>query len=259
MKKNNETVGTFSGFVLLEEKKWDKAQFKKDFVDDWDLQPVYEEGDEKKEDNNSVDAVIMELNGQRVVLGYMDIPVPDGEAEKNAVYNYTWKEAVEVTGKHKAHMIVMIMGEHNDVNADGELFIKVVSTLCKQKNVIGIYANGLVYQPKFYLAMEEALKMEIFPLMGLVWVHMVREDEGYSLYTIGMNNFGKDEMEVIKYNGDPIEVRDFLLDVASYCIEEDVTLRDGETIGLTAEQICKIKRSKGVYVGNKSLKIDYHE
>ena len=145
------------------------------------------------------------------------------------------------------------------MNADGELFIKVLSTLCKQENVIGIYTNGLVYQPKFYLAMEEALKMKIFPLMGLVWVHMVRENEGYSLYTVGMNNFGKDEMEVIKYNGDPIEVRDFLLDIASYCIEEDVILRNGETIGLTAEQVCKIKRSKGVYVDGKSLKIDYHE
>ena len=49
MKKNNKTAGTFSGFVLLEEKKWDKAQFKKDFADDWELQPVYEEGDDKKE------------------------------------------------------------------------------------------------------------------------------------------------------------------------------------------------------------------
>lgn len=254
-----KNAGTFSGFVLLSETKWDKEQFKKDFVQDWELEPVYEEGDGKNMGDQDVDAVIMELDGQRVVLGYMGMPVPDGEAEENAAYNYMWKDAVEVTKTHKAHMIVMVMGEHENVNEDGELFVKVVSTLCKQETVIGVYTNGVVYQPEFYFAMKEFLERGMYPLMGLVWIHMVREEEGCSLYTMGMENFGKDEMEVLKTTENPGEVREFLLDIASYCIEEDVTLNDGETIGLTEDQICKITRSEGVCVEGMSLKIDYHE
>lgn len=259
MEEKNKNAGSFSGFVLLEEKKWDKEQFKKDFTEDWNLEPVYEEGDGAKEDENDTDVVIIEFNDQKVVLGYMSMPVPDGEAEKNAAYNYTWKNAVEVTKNHKAYMVVMILGEHKDVKADGELFVKVVSTFCKQENVIGVYTNGVVYQPKFYFAMKEALENDIYPLMGLVWFHLVREESGCSLYTMGMKNFGMDEMEIINTEENPIEVRDFLMEIASYCIEEEVILQDGETIGFTEEQICKITRSEGVYIGDMTLKIDYHE
>ena len=246
MEEKNIKAGAFSGFVLLSEKKWDKEQFKKDFEEDWELEPTYAEGDSDSEGDNDADAVIMELDGQRVVLGYMGMPVPNGEAEENAVYNYMWKDAVEVTKTHKAHMVVMIMGEHEDVNEDGELFVKVIATLCKQETVIGVYTNGVVYQPEFYFAMKEYIENEMYPVMGLVWFHMVREEFGFSLYTMGMNNFGKDEMEVIETTENLGEVREFLMNIASYCIEEDVTLCDGETIGVSEDQICEITRSEGV-------------
>ena len=258
MSENREKKGNFSAFVLFKEKNWDKEQFKKDFAADWSLEPIYEEGDDTQKKDGNTDAVIMELDGQRVVLGYMDVPVPDGEAEENAAFNYMWKDAVEVTKTHKSHMIVMILGDHEDVKEDGELFIKVVSTLCKQENVIGVYANGVVYQPSFYLAMKEALENDIYPLLGLVWFHMTRTEAGFSLYTMGMENFGLDEMEILDVTGNPIEIRGFLIDIALYCIEADVVLRDGETIGLTEEQVCKITRSEGVNVGDMTLKIDYH-
>ena len=74
-----------------------------------------------------------------------------------------------------------------------------------------------------------------------------------------MKNFGMDEMEIIKTKENPIEVRYFLMEIASYCIEEEVILQDGETIGFTEEQICKITRSEGVYIGDMTLKIDYYE
>lgn len=257
MEQKDKTAGSFSGFVLLEEKMWDKERFKKEFEAEWKLNPVYEEGDGKTGD--TCDAVIMEIGSQRVVLGYMGMPVANGEAEENAAYNYTWREAVEVTKKHTAQLIVMILGEHKDVNADGELFIKVVSTLCKQENVIGVYTNGVVYQPKFYLAMEDCLKSGIYPIMGLVWFHMVREEEGFSIYTMGMESFGKDEIEIIKVTDNPGEVRDFLISIVNYCVLDGVTLHDGETIGLTENQICKLTRSQGVYVGGMTLKLDYHE
>ena len=258
MEERNNNAGDFSGFILFGDGKWDKERFKKDFAEDFDVEPFYEEGDDDDKKDGSTDAVIMEIDGQRVVLGYMDVPVPNGEAEENATFNYMWKEAVEVTKTHKSHMIVMILGEHEDVKADGELFIKVVATLCKQENVIGVYTNGVVYQPQFYLAMKEAIENGLYPLLGLVWFHMVRTEIGFSIYTIGMENFGLDEMEILDVTDNPIEARSFLIDIASYCVDAEAVLRDGETIGLTAEQVCKITRSEGVNVDGMSLKIDYH-
>ena len=81
-----------------------------------------------------------------LVLGYMDFAVPDGEAEYNAMYNYMWKDAVEVTKTHQAHMMVTILGE-GTAEQKGILYAKAIATLCKYENTIGVYANEVVYFP----------------------------------------------------------------------------------------------------------------
>lgn len=253
-----ENTGVFSGFVLLAEKAWDKEQFKKDFAADWGLNPKYDEGTDAPKMGADCDAVIMELGTQKVAIGYMGVPVPNQEAEKNAAYNYTWKEAVDVVKTHKAQILVMVMGDHADVKQDGELFVKVVATLCNQKGALGVYTNEVVYQPEFYFAMKEFIEKGMYPVLGLVWFHVLQAEFGYSVYTVGMNNFGKDEMEIIGTAEEPKRAKDFLVQIASYVIEEDVTMHGGETIGLTENQKCEITRSNGAYVEGMSLKIDYH-
>ena len=252
--------GAFSGFVLLAQKSWDKESFKKEFEEAWGLKPAYDEGDDtEKKDGDNCDALIMELGSQRVMIGYMGIPVPGGEVEQNAAFNYTWKEAVEVTKTHQAQLVVAIMGAHEDVKQDGELFVKVVSVLCRQKGALGVYANGVVYQPEFYFAMREFIEKGIFPLMGLVWFGIMGAEHGYHVYTIGMNCFGKDDMEILGTLENPGEVKKFLTDIAGYCIDQDVVLHDGETIGLTAQQRCKLTRSPGVTAGGMTIKIAYEK
>ncbi len=254
-----ENIGVFSGFVLLAQKQWDKEQFKKDFAADWGLNPKYDEGEGAAKVGADCDAVIMEIGSQKVAIGYMGMPVPGREAEKNAAYNYTWKEAADVVKTHQAQILVMVMGDHEDVKKDGELFVKVVATLCNQKGALGVYTNEVVYQPEFYFAMKEFMEKGMYPVLGLVWFHVLQAEYGYSVYTVGMNNFGKDEMEIIGTAENPKKVKDFLVQIASYVIEEDVTIRGGETIGVTAEQKCQITRSNGVYVEGMSLKIEYQD
>ncbi len=250
--------GAFSGFVLLSDKSWDKEQFKRDLAADWGIEPEYDEGDDSYDrKKDGCDALIFEMGSQRVVLGFMDIPVPGGEAEQNAAYNYMWKEAVEVTKTHQAQIMVAVLGGHENVKRDGELFVKVTASLCKQPNAIGVYANGVVYEPRFYFAMKEFIEQGIYPLLGLVWFGVVRAEKGCHIYTIGMNVFGKDDMEILNTEDDIGEVKDFLTDIACYCIEQDVVLHDGETIGLSADQRCKISRSPGVCVEGTTLKIAY--
>jgi len=256
------TKGRFSGFILLSDKSWDKEQFKRDMKSDWNIltEETEDEGDEEAEEQKEgCDALIFEVGTQRVMLGYMDMPIPDGEAEHNAAFNYTWKEAVEVTKTHQAQIIVAIMGEHKNLMEDGELFVKVVSVLCKQRNAIGVYANGVVYQPEFYFAMREFMQKGMFPILGLVWFGIMRTEKGYNVYTIGMKNFGKDEMEILDSGEKPQELKDFLIDVASYCIQEDVAFRDGETVGMSAKQRCRITKSPGVCVEGMTLKIAYQK
>ena len=76
-------------------------------------------------------------------------------------------------------------------------------------------------------------------------------------YTDGLRSFGKDELEVLDARAEPAEVRNFLLNIADYLLEEDVTLRDGETIGFSEEQRLPITRSAGVGQEGMTLKIGW--
>ena len=76
-------------------------------------------------------------------------------------------------------------------------------------------------------------------------------------YTDGLRSFGKDELEVLDARAEPAEVRNFLLNIADYLLEEDVTLRDGETIGFSKEQRLPITRSAGVGQEGMTLKIGW--
>lgn len=252
-------AGQFCAFVLLKEKEWNPKAFEKQFEQEWGF--TLEEGDSEKNSQEleehtgfGVDARIYEVEGMRLILGYMDFAVPEEEAEYHAQFNYMWKDAVEITKTHSAHMIVTVMGD-GAPQEKGVLYTKAITTLCRQENVVGVYANSVVYEPKFFVAMSELLENNQLPIFNLIWFGLGRSEDGTSGYTCGLNCFGKDEIEVINSKQTPAELRDFLINIADYVVSEDVILHDGETIGLTAEQRLRIVRSEGVNVEGWSLKI----
>ena len=87
--------------------------------------------------------------------------------------------------------------------------------------------------------------------------HSNGSDKGVSAYTTGLRNLGKDEIEIVDVNKNPNEIRELLLNIASYVIEEDVILHAGETIGEDNTQRLRIVKSEGVNVDGESLKILY--
>lgn len=257
-RKRKENAKGFQAFVLFKEPLFDPKTFESSFFEEWGISLDKHEDDEaldKNEDSN-VDARIYEIGSMLLVLGYMGFPVPNGEAEANAQFNYMWKDAVLVTRTHKAHMIVTIMGK-GTIEEKGILYTKAITTLCRQENTLGVYANGVVYEPKIFVAMSDIMKEGSLPILNLVWFGIVRGENGISAYTCGMDCFGKDEMEIVNSNRQPSELRDMLINIADYVISEDVYLHNGETIGLTAEQRLKITKSEGFNVDGESLKIAF--
>ena len=191
-----------------------------------------------------------------LAVSLMSAPVPGNEAEYAAQYNFMWKDAVEVTKTHGAHLLVTVFGA-DDAKEGGILFVKAMITLCRNENALGAYYNEVVYEPKFMFAVSDMIKSGMFPLLGLVWFGIVRSENGVSAYTCGLKNLGKDEIEVIDSKVLPSELHNFLMSIAGYIVDQDVILRDGETIGFSNEQRLKIVKSEGVNVGGESLKILY--
>ena len=179
-------------------------------------------------------------------VSLMHGPVPGGEAEDNAENNYMWPDAVKAAQSHAAHIMVTVLGKETDVRLRGQFFVKLAAACCRQPGVLGVYTSGVVFEPSFYADMAGVMKEGELPLNNWIWFGLHRREGGVCGYTYGMDVFGKEELEVLDADADPLAVREFLVSLAGYVIGSDVTLNDGETIGFSQGDRHRITRSPGV-------------
>jgi tetratricopeptide (TPR) repeat protein len=234
--------GVFTGFVLLSKGKWDKQQFIRDMKDKWDITVDEYDASEEKDDN----ALVFEVGDILAAVSLADHPIPGGEAEANAENNYMWKDAVKAAREHRAHIMVAVLGKEEDLLEKGKLYTKLVAACCRQKYATGVYTSGVVFEPRFYEGFADMMKDDDLPIFNWIWFGLYQNENGMNGYTYGMDVFGKDEMEVLGTNAEPGDLRDFLASVASYVLENDVDLHDGETIGFTKDDKHTFTRSPGV-------------
>lgn len=256
--EETDRTGSFAGSVLLSKAEWDKEQLIRDLREEWGI--VDEEPDEADEDEeDSGDAVVMRVGGMMLVATLFQGHIPDNEAEINAENNYMWPEAVEAAKAHKAHIMVAVLGEEEKLLERGKLFTKALAVCCKQKYATGVYTSGVVFEPRFYQGFADMIKENELPIFNWVWFGLYRSEGGLNGYTYGMDVFGKEEMEVLNADAGPEDLRDFLASLASYVLACDVTLKDGETIGFSADDKHTITRSPGVSLPEEqmTLKISY--
>lgn len=255
----SKDVGSFAGFVLLSSTEWDKDKFVADFKEDWGIEIAEDGHTENPEDDGKL--VYATVEGMRIVVGLIEGPVPNGEAEYWAQGNYMWKDGAEIVKGHQAQLIVCILGDCPDIKDKGKLFVRLAASALKQKNALAFYNEGAVFPPDMYHAFAEPLKDGGLPLLNWVWFGIFGDEKQIGCYTYGMRRFGKEEMEVYVPHGsvDLNDIRGFLLNIVSYVLESDVILKDGETIGFSAEQKLPITLSKGIAVDGNSLKIAYGE
>lgn len=254
---SNGSGGIFNGFVLLNTPECDLELVKKHLLNDWNISTTPPEGgQEAREEKEGI--LVFDVGGATLAVSFVEAPVPDGEAEYNAQSNYLWPEAVEVTKTHVAQIILAVITRSGSPLDSGRLYTKLAASCLKLPNAIGIYTSGTVFQPQLFLEMADIMKTNnTLPLMNLVYYGLVRTEAGFSGYTYGLKSFGKDEIEVLDSQASPDELHDFLLNISSYIVEQNVTLKDGETIGYSAEQKLPITRSEGVHVDGESLKIKF--
>jgi len=236
------------GFILLESAIIEWNTFIKGMEKEWSIFI-----EEKPTDSGQL---VFELDGMMVACGFVEAPVPNNEAVINAKNNFLWKEAVEVTKLHKAHVILTVMHGDSAVN-QSLLFTKVASSLLKLNNAIGLYQTPTVFPSEFYISAAEDIKEGNLPILDWIYFGVYPDEDSFSGYTAGLNYFGKDEIEVIKTKVNPSDLYGFLIDITVYILKMNVTLKHGETIGFSEEQKLKITRSKGISVDRESIKIEF--
>lgn len=194
--EETDRKSSFAGSVLLSKAEWDKEQFVRELQEEWGIADDGLEED-NEDDENSGDAVVMQVSGMMLVATLFHGHIPDSEAEINAENNYMWPEAVEAAKAHKAHIMVAVLGEEEKLLERGKLFTKAMAVCCKQKYVTGVFTSGVVFEPRFYEGFANMMKEDELPIFNWVWFGLYRSEGGLNGYTYGMDVFGKEEMEVL--------------------------------------------------------------
>ena len=246
--------GMFAGSVLLSKGEWDRNQLMDDLAQQWNI----DVDDDEKHDTEHPGVLLITSGDMIGAITLMRSPVPNGEAEECAENNYMWPDAVKVAKEHAAHILVAVIGKEEDVLERGRFYTKLVAACCRQAHATGIYTSGVVFEPSFYEEMAEIMKEGELPLNNWIWFGLYRTATGVNAYTYGMDVFGKEELEVLDANAEPMTVREFLVNLVGYVLDEDVTLKDGETIGFSAEDKHRITRSQGVALPEQmTLKVSW--
>jgi hypothetical protein len=256
MKKDNKieqkTSSVLLGMILLEETNSMKiGNVVKELREKWKLKVDNKETGE--------DASVLEIEGYSIAIGNMDMPIPGDEIKITAEYNYFWKNGVEEATKHKGHIFLSILNAGQNSIKENLLFSKVASSILNNSKAIGVYIGSrtLLLKKDFYQANVEGMSADDLPIYIWIYFGMRNENGNNAIYTYGLSDFNKKEMEIINSTQSFKELSEMMSNLVHYVIISDVTLKNGETIGMSAEQKLKIVESKGKYLDGITLKIEY--
>lgn len=255
-----ENTGTFVNYVLFKDIKWDREALRGELKNAWGIEnePDDEDiDDEDDEDEGDDKPLVISYGGAFIAVSLIDAPVPYGEVEASAERNFMWNDGVKQVKKHKAHLLVAVMGDGLDPRDTGELMVKTVVSCLKLFGGIGVYTGDVVLARDYYLDFAEMLDEGLYPLHNLVWIGIYSNGTGICGYTSGMINFGYNEIEVLGSSAEPMELHVFISNVAGYVIDEDVVFSDGETICYYEDQMLPITVSPGEAVDGESVKIEF--
>lgn len=91
----NGSGGVFNGFVLLNSSEFDIEQLKSHLQQDWNItvSDAEKEEDQAESDSDGPPPLVFEAEGCMLAVSFINAPVPDDEAVRNAASNYLWPQA----------------------------------------------------------------------------------------------------------------------------------------------------------------------
>jgi len=268
----DDVCGMFVSFILMDCVAVNIDKFLNDLREDWDIE-IDEEKIVRKDDGivigldsdgNEVWAdktIELEIEGTAIALSFFSFPVPDGEAVNAARTSFSWDDAVKIAENHKSFISVAAYPKKSSLLKSAVTYVKSCASCLKQRGAVGINTIGTVFSPETYIKMAQKhiIDTKSFPLMNLVYIGIYSVDEGKTFggYTIGMGILGRKNIEVLNSKHSGKEVFELMYGIISYILNNDVVLKDGETIGFLIGQKLAVTESSGFYVEENTFKIDY--
>lgn len=182
------------------------------------------------------------FDDESVTVMLLPSPYPLDELEGPMQTSLLWPQddPIERLRKHQTHLLIAFTGGQGDPIRRRLLLTAVTGLAAGQQGVMAVYwpeATHLVYPPLFTELAAEIADSESLPLWLWLDLRVFLNDDGASgLFTTGMRPLGLMEIEVPRIEMQPRELREWVLDIVYYLVENGPVLNDGDTIGSGEEQ-----------------------
>jgi Domain of unknown function (DUF4261) len=210
-----------------------------------------------KESESESDGLFFETaEGYIVHAGLIDAPIPAGELDFPCATNFAWEGACDAVGKMQSFAIITTLPLDNQplrAHVYNTVMVQAVSAL---SNSVGIYwGNGSNFWSPEQFA-DAALTASFDDPPYLLWVghKMQREADGsISFFTIGMPHFGTRDLEVQHSRADVSSTFDTLRFVSLYLARNGPVIKDGDTLGSSADERIRVTVGTSVYDPEKEV------
>jgi hypothetical protein len=186
-------------------------------------------------------------------LSLMPAPYPASDIEGPIATTWLWPNDPprEHLRQHKTFLLTTMTGGAGDRIRRRWTMTAVTALAAQQPGVMGVLwpEATLVIFPKLFIEMAAAIDSPEAPPLYL-WVDLraFRNPDGTTgLFTHGLAALGHMEMEIPSIDMPIGELREWMLNIMYYLLEKGPVLKDGQTIGMSAEQQINIRHTKSSF------------
>lgn len=208
-------------------------------------------------DNQTVFAVGEE------VIAYTSIETgfPWDDLEGPCATSVMWRNAEDTLKDHQGHIIVSVGTHKEPIKASEMLTHATAAVLEAHPDALGVYwGNGTLIVPRdLFLDATKEMMPNIAPLP--IWVD-VRvgpiTDQTSTGFTHGMEALGLMELETKYATESFTELRERLLSLMEYLVVNGLVIKDGHTIGESAEEKIRVRYMESLYGHeNQVMRLEY--
>ncbi len=179
----------------------------------------------------------------------IDKPMADVTADLCAP-SRLWPNDRQFNVDYQAHTIVTILPEGDDKDREASVLLSqvVASLVAISRQTIAVYwaaANHLILAELFRELATTVLPNPLFDIWVALNVGQRPEDGVVTAHTMGLNNLGLMDVEIPNSTKNSKDTYEFLTNIAFYLLDNGLIIKDGDTVGESAEE-----RIRAVYAGS---------
>jgi hypothetical protein len=172
-----------------------------------------------------------------VLMMLMPMPIPHGDLEGPIQTTMFWENAEEEIAKHTGHLVMTVVDQSSDddvIMRNKVLTVVAAALLASCPEAIGVYNGnaGMIIPSEAYVGIAKEFLPKELPIPIWIDFRAGKNDDGLTAgFTVGLKELGHMEFETHNATDSPGDLRERMMNLASYVLENGPVIQDGHTIG----------------------------